>query len=138
MNIGVMKNLAVDLVILNEKAASYSSELQQMIENLVRVNQETLRQEVHVTDGDIFVLRAERLTDGRSYPSHDGRADHAFSRHGTLAQQMERLEGGSPPAESLPILRQSRAPARIPPSRTVPVSNSLTASAAFPKMGANM
>ena len=33
-----------------------------MLENLVRANQATLRQKVHVTDGDIFVLRAERLS----------------------------------------------------------------------------
>src|SRR6202020_1918477 len=57
-----MKNLAVDLVILNEKASSYSSALQTLLESLVHANQQTLRQEVHVTDGDIFVLRAERLS----------------------------------------------------------------------------
>src|ERR1700690_1258828 len=56
-----LKNLAVDLVIVNERAASYASELQSMIENLVRANQEMLRQEAHMTDGDIFVLKADRL-----------------------------------------------------------------------------
>jgi len=110
-----LKNLAVDLVILNEKGASYASELQNMLESLVRANQATLRQEVHVTDGDIFVLRAERLSiDDRVLLMTAARII-VLSRHGTLSQQMARLEGSSTIAESLPVLRRSKT---IPLSET--------------------
>ena len=108
-----LKNLAVDLIILNEKGPSYASELQNMLETLVRANQATLRKEVHVTDGDIFVLKAERLsTDDRVLLMTAARII-LLSRQGTLMQQMERLEGSSKVTESLPMLRLPK-PASIP------------------------
>ena len=108
-----LKGLAVDLVILNEKAPSYSSELQNMLENLVHANQQTLRQEVHVTDGDIFVLRAERLPlDDRVLLMTAARII-LLSRQGTLSQQMERLEGNSQETRSFPALRQPKTTPRV-------------------------
>lgn len=110
-----LKNLAVDLVILNEKAASYSSELQNMLESLVRANQQTLRQEVHMTDGDIFVLRAERLSADDQVLLMTAARIIILSHHGTLAQQMERLEGSFQAAESLSLLRKPKTTSAIEP-----------------------
>ncbi len=108
-----LKNLAVDLVILNEQAASYSSELQNMLESLARANQQVLRQKVHVTDGDIFVLRAERLSKDDRILLMTAARIIILSRRGTLSQQMERLEGSSQVTESLPVIRQPKTAARI-------------------------
>jgi cyclic beta-1,2-glucan synthetase len=89
-----LKNLAVDLVILNEKGTSYASELQSTLENLVRANQETLQHKSHATDGDIFVLRADRLSPEDRVLLQTAARIILLSRQGTLAQQMERLDGG--------------------------------------------
>jgi cyclic beta-1,2-glucan synthetase len=112
-----LKNLAVDLVILNERAASYSSELQSLIESLVRANQETLRKDAHLTDGDIFVLRVERLGVEDRVLLMTAARIIILSRHGSLTQQMERLEGSLPAAESLPLLRQPTSPAWSDPPK---------------------
>jgi len=108
-----LKNLAVDLVILNERAASYSSELQNLIESLVRANQEMLRQEAHVTDGDIFVIKAERLSIEDRVLLMTAARMIILSRHGSLSEQMQRLEGSAQVTESLPLLRQAKTPPRI-------------------------
>jgi cyclic beta-1,2-glucan synthetase len=87
-----MKSFAVDLVILNERGASYASELQSSLENLVRANQDRLRQEPHVYHGDIFVLRSDRLSFEDRVLLLTAARVILLSRQGTLAQQMERLE----------------------------------------------
>ncbi len=86
-----MKNLAVDLVILNERGASYVSELQIMLETLVKTNQEILQKEAHATHGDIFVLRTDRLPPEDRVLLLTAARVVFLSRQGTLAQQMERL-----------------------------------------------
>ena len=109
-----LKNLAVDLVILNEKGASYSSELQDMLEGLVRANQATPRPEVQATGGAVFVLRAQRLSmDDRMLLMTAARIT-LLSRHGTLSRQMERLEGPAQVAEALPFWPRPKALPRAP------------------------
>ena len=65
-----MKGLAVDLVILNEKAHSYVQELQTALEALVRTSQSAPRPERSETHGGVFILRANLL----SPTDHDGPA----------------------------------------------------------------
>ena len=98
-----IKNLAVDLVIVNERGASYAQELQTTLENLVRASQAMLRQESHVTDGDIFVLRTDRLSIEDRVLLQSAARIILLSRQGTLSQQMERLEGPSHVPEALPL-----------------------------------
>ena len=64
-----LKGLAVDLVILNEKAQSYTQELQSSLEALVRTSQSALRHEGHETHGAVFVLRRRSpVADGPRRP----------------------------------------------------------------------
>jgi cyclic beta-1,2-glucan synthetase len=57
-----MKQLAVDIVIVNERASSYVQDLQNAIETLFRSGQS--RRQVHVTGpiGRVFLLRADLIT----------------------------------------------------------------------------
>src|SRR5260370_37349325 len=54
-----MKQLAVDLVILNEKAASYVQDLQTGLEALVRVSNAQPKPPSGGARGSVFVLRAD-------------------------------------------------------------------------------
>jgi cyclic beta-1,2-glucan synthetase len=54
-----MKQLAVDLVIMNEQASSYAQDLQTALETQVRVSQSRLHHDGHDPHGNVFILRAE-------------------------------------------------------------------------------
>ena len=56
-----MKGLAVDLVILNEKAHSYVEDLQTSLEALVRTSQSASRHERPEDTGKVFILRKDLL-----------------------------------------------------------------------------
>jgi cyclic beta-1,2-glucan synthetase len=85
-----LKGLAVDLVIVNEKAQSYTQELQSTLEALVRTSQSALRHEGHDSHGSVFILRRDLL----SPADHDALQAAArailLSRHGTLPEQLGR------------------------------------------------
>ncbi len=57
-----MKRLAVDLVILNERATSYVQDLQTALETLVRASQSRLQLGDERTPGHIFMLRADLIS----------------------------------------------------------------------------
>ena len=60
-----MKQLAVDLVILNERASSYVQDLQIALETLVRASQSPPHDSVERRRGRVFVLRADLIGAGR-------------------------------------------------------------------------
>jgi cyclic beta-1,2-glucan synthetase len=108
-----LKNLAVDLIILNEKSHSYAQELQIILETLVRTNQDILRHETHAKHGDIFVLRLDRLSPEDRVLLQSAARVIFLSRHGTLAQQMERLEPSPEMEEAFPSGRLPKAVERL-------------------------
>jgi cyclic beta-1,2-glucan glucanotransferase len=57
-----MKQLAVDLVILNERAVSYVQDLQGSLDGLVRMNQSMPRSPSGDARGAVFVLRADLVS----------------------------------------------------------------------------
>jgi cyclic beta-1,2-glucan glucanotransferase len=57
-----MKQLAVDLVILNERASSYVQDLQSALETMVRTSQSYRRAGVEGSRGSVFVLRTDLLS----------------------------------------------------------------------------
>ena len=57
-----MKQFAVDVVILNERASSYVQDLQVAIEALVRLNQSRRRVQAEGPSGKVFVLRADLIS----------------------------------------------------------------------------
>jgi cyclic beta-1,2-glucan synthetase len=86
-----MKLLAVDLVILNERASSYVQDLQIGIETLVRTNQTRLQSDVGQASGRVFVLRADLISsDARALLISISRAVLVGQR-GHLSVQLDRV-----------------------------------------------
>ena len=113
-----LKGLAVDLVILNERAHSYTEELQASLEALVRTSQSASRHERHEVHGKVFILRKDLL----KAPERDALQTAArailLSRHGTLAEQLSRATTAPSPAAP-PRRRPARGPSHddAPPAR---------------------
>lgn len=87
-----LKQLAVDLVILNERSTSYSQELQNVLEAAVRTSQSRPHPEDEGARGRVFVLRADLVPlEARNLLRTAARAV-LLSRRGSLSEQLRRLE----------------------------------------------
>ena len=106
-----LKNLAVDLVILNSSAASYVQELQGAIESLARASQQRLQQPEGTAQGSVYTLRAEMMSAESRLAFLAAARVALIARRGTLAEQLDRLEDPAAEAAPPPALR-SRVPAR--------------------------
>ena len=101
-----MKGLAADLVILNERAASYVQDLQNALEALVRMSQSRPQPDAHSVRGSVFVLRADLISEQtRTLLSAVARVV-LVARRGDLADQLDRVRK---PAAAPPP-RPKRAP----------------------------
>jgi cyclic beta-1,2-glucan synthetase len=96
-----MKRLAVDLVIVNERASSYVQDLQVAIETAVRSSQSRPRLGAELAEGSAYVLRADLMsTQSRLHLDAVARVDFV-ARRGAIAEQLARVQReypGSPPA----------------------------------------
>jgi cyclic beta-1,2-glucan synthetase len=102
-----MKQLDVDLVILNERPSSYEQDLQVSLEALVRANQSRPQANGEAPRGSVFVLRSNLISaEVRSVLLAAARAV-LLSRDGSLTEQVNRLEQ-SPPA-TVPAPRRESA-----------------------------
>ena len=112
------KQLAVDLVILNEKPPSYDQDTQASLETMVRVRHAMLHHEGHAPHGNVYVLRGDLVSaEARDALLRAARAV-LVSGQGELADQIvrvERLEPVPPP----PRRREgvTEAPAVVSPAR---------------------
>ena len=111
-----MKQLAVDLVIVNDRPASYLHNLQNALEGLVRAYQSRSPAGGGSARGAVFILRAELIApETRSLLQSVARAV-LFSRRGSLFKQIQRLEeaeaAGRPPPRHAPA---NEAPKTMPP-----------------------
>jgi cyclic beta-1,2-glucan synthetase len=87
-----MKQLAVDLVILNEQAPSYAQDLQLSLETQVRTSQSRLGPaEDNQPSGSVFILRGDLISaEDRTLLQAAARAV-LLSHRGTLTEQVVRL-----------------------------------------------
>ena len=86
-----MKRLAVDLVILNERASSYVQDLQIAIETLVRTSQARFSPSAEQVAGRIFILRADLMSsESRAHLNLASRAVLVAQR-GRLSDQLDRV-----------------------------------------------
>jgi cyclic beta-1,2-glucan synthetase len=109
-----MKQLAVDLVILNDRASSYIQDLQIALETLVRTSRSSVQPGAAPARGAVFVLRADLIPQGtRALLLSVARAV-LVGRNGTLSEQLDR--------PSVAVAPRVRAPslARVPPAEAVP------------------
>ncbi len=96
----------VDLVIINERASSYTQDLQIAIETAVRSSQSRLRQEGEQSKGAVFVLRADLISaETRALLMSCARVV-LVARQGSLGQRLALLPKPeavkAPPAAPLP------------------------------------
>jgi cyclic beta-1,2-glucan synthetase len=87
-----MKGLAVDLVILNDKASSYLQDLQTLLEDMVRTSRATIGRDAQGPLGRIFVLRADLLAGDARALLHTVARVVLVSGHGGLAEQVPHLQ----------------------------------------------
>ncbi|WP_442593468.1 GH36-type glycosyl hydrolase domain-containing protein [Parapusillimonas sp. JC17] len=91
-----MKRLAVDLVIINERASSYIQDLQNAIDTAVRSSQARPRVKDELAKGAVYTLRADLMTlQGRELIQSVARIVLAAS-HGLVADQLARIAEASP------------------------------------------
>jgi cyclic beta-1,2-glucan synthetase len=103
-----MKQLAVDLVIVNERSGSYIQDLQSALESVVRANPSRSISEKDGAPGAVFLLRADLLSvEVRNLLQTVARVV-VVSRRGSLAEQVKRLQEIAPAAEP-PQLKPSSA-----------------------------
>ena len=92
-----LKQLAVDLVILNERAPSYVQDLQNSLDALVRMNRSMPKAPGDDARGAVFVLRADLVSsEVRGLVQTAARAV-LRGGHGTLAEQINWARDRKPP-----------------------------------------
>jgi cyclic beta-1,2-glucan synthetase len=100
-----MKQLSADLVIINEKAASYMQDLQSTLDGLVRGSRLRLSPNTDNVHGGIFLLRADLISPRERALLQSVARAVLFSRRGTLSEQVDRSqreEGVAPPLPRAP------------------------------------
>ena len=108
------KNLSVDIVILNEKAASYIQELQGALEALVRTSQHRSSPDSTSVSGKIFLLRTDLITaEIRDQLQCIARVV-LFSRRGPLSDQVRRAQQRPPMPAPLPRPAHSGRSMNVP------------------------
>ena len=111
-----LKGLVVDLVILNERGASYVQDLQIALETLVRTSRSTTHLGTEHDRGGIFVLRSDLISaETRALLLAVARVV-LLSRRGNLADQLNRVQtprGVLPPARRRPAT--DAGPKETPP-----------------------
>ena len=85
-----MKRLAVDLVILNERAPSYVQDLQAALETLIRTSQSAGPHDGPGPHGHVYIVRADLVTAPRRDVLESVARVVLSSRRGTLAEQVAR------------------------------------------------
>ena len=86
-----MKRLSVDIVLLNERGASYVQDLQTALEGLIRGSEATSQGNPDLPPGRIFVLRNDLLDIRERELLHTVARVVLNSRQGTLAEQVMRV-----------------------------------------------
>ncbi len=103
------KRLSADVVIVNEKPASYIQDLQGSLENLVRGSQLRLSPDTNESSGKIFLLRGDLVAPHVIAQLQAAARIVLLSRRGTLAEQILRTQAEEPaPMLRGPRVRSSR------------------------------
>ena len=110
-----MKRLAVDVVIVNERAPSYVQDLQALLETVVRTSQSGGPHEGHEPHGNVYIVRMDRLTQAQRDVLQTAARVVLSSRRGTLAEQLARAQR----PEAAPAAPAWRATAKPPPETPI-------------------
>ena len=105
-----MKQLAADVVIINEKAPSYVQELHTSLEALVRGSQLRLSPDTSAVSGRIFLLRGDLVSPQTRAQLQSVARAVLLSRRGTLAEQIVRSQYREPIVAAPRPVRELRNP----------------------------
>ena len=91
-----LKQLNVDVVILNERSSSYVQDLQSALETLTRAGLSRVKIHGESVRGGVFVLRSDIIPSETRLALLAAAGAVLLSRHGSLAEQLDRLEQDPP------------------------------------------
>jgi cyclic beta-1,2-glucan synthetase len=111
----LIKQLAVDLVILNDRRSSYVQDLQNLLETLVRANQERPVAGVARRQGRVFVLRADLIEPGTHALLISAARVVIAAQQGGLLEQLDRAVDFRPPIRLFAAPFVARAKVAPPP-----------------------
>ena len=130
-----LKQLPVDLVIINERASSYVQDLQQAIEALVRSSQSRpaavpSANGPQLANGKVYTLRADLMSvASRSLLASIARVV-LYARRGTLQRQLQRLAPDPMPVKTAAKVPQQHTPMSAKPLPQL-AGNDATASVGY-------
>ncbi len=93
-----MKQLSVDLVILNERATSYLQDLQGALETQLRMSQSQPHPAAGNTRGSVFLLRTDLISEETRARLSSVARVVLVGQRGSLADQLDRLRAPAAPA----------------------------------------
>ena len=91
-----LKQLNVDVVILNERSSSYVQDLQSALEALTRAGLSRAKIHGESVRGGVFILRSDVIPSETRLALLAAAGAVLLSRHGSLAEQIDRLEQDLP------------------------------------------
>ncbi len=110
-----LKQLAVDLVLVNEQGTSYLQDLEAVLQTLVRTSQSKFGRAGNAPHGGVYVLRGDRLSAADRLVLQTSARAVLLSRQGTLAEQVARVERAESDPWVPPPRRTRPGPAPEPP-----------------------
>ena len=111
-----LKQLNVDIVILNERSSSYVQDLQTALETLARAGLSRPRIHGEAARGGVFILRSDIIPSETRLALLAAARAVLLSRHGSLAEQLDRLEQDAPSVPPwAPVARSRPDSASAPP-----------------------
>ncbi|MHC4768366.1 MAG: GH36-type glycosyl hydrolase domain-containing protein, partial [Planctomycetota bacterium] len=119
-----LRGVSADLVILNARGASYSQDLQQSIEAMVRASQTAVGHEMHEDHGKVFVLREDLLSSQDLVLLNSAARVLIRASRGSLSEQTIRL-GRSGQAPPRPRPRRGKEKTVPPPAPQLEFFNGL-------------
>jgi len=121
-----MKGLAADLVILNERAASYVQDLQNALETQARMSQSRPSPGAHRARGAVFVLRSDLISAQTSALLSSVARVVLVARRGGIADQLDRTRKPAvPPAPAARGAPKADPPTSASPGRDLEFFNGL-------------
>ena len=113
-----MKQLAVDLVILNERASSYVQDLQIALETLVRTSRSRPQIDIDGPSGRVFILRADLISAETRLLLTSVARVVLVGQRGSLSDQLERVpQAKAPPRAASKAILADRA---LPVAQALP------------------
>jgi cyclic beta-1,2-glucan synthetase len=115
-----MKQLPVDLVILNERATSYLQDLQIALETQLRMSQSQPQPGADNTRGSVFLLRTDLISEETRARLSSVARVVLVGQRGNLADQLDRLR-----APTVPATRRPRSSPTLDAAATAPMAQDL-------------